>query len=426
LGVNNLERQEPGQQLLIGKLAALTREFPYSCLLLSNGYPGSSSELLAGFSSIADLEEKEPENCFNRLEKLPSGTFRFGHFSYELKCEVENLPADPHQLSGFSASCFFTPEHLLKLATAPGSVAEAGPATFDLILRTAPALPGPPTEKITIQAKTSREEYLRQSKKLLEHIHRGDIYEINYCIGFYAENVKLDPPSLFLRLNELGGAPFSALYRNRDSWLICASPERFLAKKGTRIFSQPIKGTRPRGATAEEDRAQALSLASDPKEQSENVMIVDLVRNDLSKIARRGTVKVDELFGIHSFRTVHQMISTVSAELRDDISAAKAIRAAFPMGSMTGAPKLRAMELAAEAEQMPRGLYSGAVGYFTPDGDFDFNVVIRSILYNAATGYLSFMVGSALTAAADPEKEYEECLVKARALFRALGVKWKE
>jgi len=274
--------------------------------------------------------------------------------------------------------------------------------------------------RIHMQARTSREEYISNAKKLIEHIHCGDIYEVNYCIEFFAENVSVDPSSLFLKLNELTQAPFSCLYKNGEHWLICASPERFLHKKGSCIISQPIKGTRARGKTFEEDEKLKMELFLDEKERSENVMIVDLVRNDLSKSAKKNSVKVEELFGIHSFKSVHQMISTVRAELRNDVHPVDAIRNAFPMGSMTGAPKIKAMELIDEFENVKRGLYSGAVGYFTPDLDFDFNVVIRSIQYNSKTGYLSFMVGSALTANADPEKEYEECLLKAKTLFESI------
>lgn len=407
---------------LAEQLVQATVNYPYACILLSNSQAGSEKQVLAGYASAAALDEKEPGKSFGQLRSLldRSPGWYFGHLAYELKNETEDLASTRSELHGFGAMRFFSPELLVQLDD-KGEMAISPPGAA-LPEKNQPE-PFPVLKnKPVIRQQTSREAYLATARKLMAHIHRGDIYEINYCIGFYADNVTLDPPALFLRLNKLAGAPFSALYRNGDSWLICASPERFLQKKGNCIISQPIKGTRPRGKNEAEDRALADELKSDPKEQSENVMIVDLVRNDLSKVAKRGSVKVDELFGIHSFKTVHQMISTVSAELREDVHPADAVKAAFPMGSMTGAPKVRAMQLAEEHEQMRRGLYSGAVGYFTPEGDFDFNVVIRSIIYNAATGYLSLMVGSALTAAADPEKEYEECLLKARSLFDALGV----
>jgi para-aminobenzoate synthetase component 1 len=209
-------------------------------------------------------------------------------------------------------------------------------------------------------------------------------------------------------------------FKNNDQFLISASPERFLKKEGVNIISQPIKGTAKRSTSIEDDEILKSNLIQDPKERSENVMIVDLVRNDLSRIAKKGSVKVEELCGIYSFKQVHHLISTIKAELKPNISPVEAIKATFPMGSMTGAPKISAMQIIESLEFTKRGLYSGAVGYFTPDGDFDFNVVIRSILYNAAKSYISFSVGSAITAKSDPENEYQECMVKAKAMRNVL------
>jgi para-aminobenzoate synthetase component 1 len=205
-----------------------------------------------------------------------------------------------------------------------------------------------------------------------------------------------------------------------EQFLLSASPERFIKKVGKKIISQPIKGTARRGANEEEDKQIKHHLFNDPKERAENIMIVDLVRNDLSRTADKGSVIVEELCGIYTFPQVHQMISTVVSELREDVHFIEAIRQCFPMGSMTGAPKVRAMKLIEKYESTKRGLFSGAVGYITPEGDFDFNVVIRSILYNARNHYLSFMVGGAITMQAEAEKEYEECMLKAKAIMRVL------
>ena len=191
-------------------------------------------------------------------------------------------------------------------------------------------------------------------------------------------------------------------------------------------MSQPIKGTSPRSENPFQDKANIEYLKHSLKERSENIMITDLVRNDLSKVATRGSVKVDELCGVYSFRQVHQMISTISAEMRPDKNWIDTVKATFPMGSMTGAPKVRAMQLIEKYEATKRGLYSGSVGYVSPDGDFDFNVVIRSILFNRKKGHLSYMVGSAITALANPEQEYEECLVKAAAIREVLQNELKE
>lgn len=271
-----------------------------------------------------------------------------------------------------------------------------------------------------IKARTSKETYISNVKRLQDHIHRGDIYEINYCIEFFAEHVELDPFLVFGEFASISEAPFSFYAQINNLHILCASPERFLKKTALRLISQPIKGTRRRSKDPVEDQRLAYDLKNDPKERTENVMIVDLVRNDLSRIARKASVHVDELFGVYSFRQVHQMISTVSCNLRtEDLN--EILKATFPMGSMTGAPKIRAMELSDQYEDFNRGLYSGSAGILNQNGDFDLNVMIRSIFYDETTKYLSFSVGSAITAFADPLKEYEECLVKAKAMFLALG-----
>jgi para-aminobenzoate synthetase component I len=243
---------------------------------------------------------------------------------------------------------------------------------------------------------------------------------VNLCQEFFAENTLLDPLAVFERLNALAEAPFSAFLRWQRRYLLSASPERFLKKTGRRVVSQPIKGTRRRGKNAEEDEHIRRELAASEKDRAENVMIVDLVRNDLSRHCLPGSVRADELFGIYTFPTVHQMISTVSGALPPGADGLRLLRDAFPMGSMTGAPKVMAMQLIEQYERSRRGLYSGALGYFDPDGDFDFNVVIRSVLYNAESGYVSASVGGAIVYDSDPEQEYEECMLKAEAMIASL------
>jgi para-aminobenzoate synthetase component 1 len=257
---------------------------------------------------------------------------------------------------------------------------------------------------------------------LKEHIQQGNIYEVNFCQEYYAENVDI-PFELdaYFKLNQLTLAPNSAFMQWDEYMVLCGSPERFLKKGGTRLTSQPIKGTAARGENEQEDEANKKALFSDKKERSENIMIVDLVRNDLSRIAEPNSVQVDELCGIYTFETVHQMISTVSCEVKKDIQLTDILKATFPMGSMTGTPKLRAMELIEETESFKRGLYSGSIGYITPDGDFDLNVVIRSFLYNKNEKYLSCSVGSAITIKSDPEKEYEECQIKVKRLMDGMN-----
>ncbi|MFM1931986.1 MAG: hypothetical protein RL226_1289, partial [Bacteroidota bacterium] len=274
---------------------------------------------------------------------------------------------------------------------------------------------------VTMRPQTGHEEYLRQFNKIQDHIHRGDIYELNYCISFHAQGAAIDPRSVYARLRSRTEAPFSAFVQLGDRYLLCASPERYIQRKGNRVISQPIKGTAKRSIDPEEDQRIAESLRNNQKERSENIMITDLVRNDLSKSAIPGTVEVDELCGIYSFRTVHQMISTISAQFEEDVDAVQLLGDTFPMGSMTGAPKVRAMEIIDLVENHARGLYSGSVGYIEPNGNFDFNVVIRSLLYNSKTQYLSAQVGSAITSGSEGEAEYKECLLKAEALLKALN-----
>ncbi len=275
---------------------------------------------------------------------------------------------------------------------------------------------------VKLNHQVSHKEYLEAIEKVLWHIQRGDIYELNYCMEFFAQDVQLSPQLVYQRLKEISPTPFSAYMKLHDKYLMCASPERYLKKCGTKVISQPIKGTSSRDNNPIIDRANKTYLENSEKEQAENIMIADLVRNDLSRIATRGSVHPEELCGIYSFKQVHQMISTISAQLPTDFHWVDAIKATFPMGSMTGAPKISAMQLIEEYEMTKRGLYSGAIGYVSPEGDFDFNVVIRSVLYNQKKSCLSYMVGGAITNQSDPQKEYEECLLKASAIMKVFKI----
>lgn len=267
----------------------------------------------------------------------------------------------------------------------------------------------------------SKDQYIDKVEEMLRHIHRGDIYEANFCQEFFVEGVTIDPVEVFTKLNEISLPPFAVFLKLENHYLLSASPERYMKKSGEKILSQPIKGTARRSQDPKEDEEIAVTLAQDDKERSENIMIVDLVRNDLSKIARKGSVIVEELCKVYTFKQVHQMISTISAGLEKGIPPVEVLRSTFPMGSMTGAPKISAMKIIEELEETKRGLYSGAVGYFSPEGDFDFNVVIRSILYNSENKYVSFSVGGAITSRSVPEKEYQECRLKAEAMRLALN-----
>ncbi len=350
----------------------------------------------------------------------------FGHLGYDLKNEIEQLSSGHPDGVQFPELFFFEPEIIIRLTTREmtiegddaGEIFQAIGKSFSRSLHT------PVTN---IRQRFSRDEYITVIQQLQQRILRGDCYEINFCQEFFADDADIDPVIIYKRLSTVSPNPFSALYRVHDQWLISASPERFLKKQGTHILSQPIKGTSKRVLNNEEkDKHHKEELQHSAKDRSENVMVVDLVRNDLARVCKKGTVQVDELYGIYSFPQVHQMISTVSGELDGTKSFYDIIKATFPMGSMTGAPKKRVMELIEKYERTKRGLFSGAVGYISPGGDFDFNVVIRSILYNAATKYLSFQAGSGITFYSDPEKEWDECLLKSGAIKKVLEEKSDE
>ena len=363
-------------------------------------------------------------NALEKLQEFISADRRwlFGHLGYDLKNEIENVHSSNLDKVQFPDLYFFQPEILIKFdgkqMFIKSSNRDAG-EIYDEILRAgdpSPVIPGP----INIQSRIGKQEYISIIQKLKRNILRGDCYEINFCQEFFAEDVIIDPVDVYKKLSAVSPNPFSGFYKLANKYLLCASPERFLKKKGNKLISQPIKGTSKRDRDKVEDDEFKEELRQSAKDRSENVMVVDLIRNDLSKICLEGTVKVDELYGVYSFPQVHQMISTISGELKPDISFREIIKATFPMGSMTGAPKKRVLELIEQYEKTKRGIFSGAIGYITPEGDFDFNVVIRSIMYNANNSYLSFQTGSGITFYSEADKEWEECLLKAEAIREVL------
>lgn len=370
--------------------------------------------------------------AFEKLQEYQDTTkdWIFGYLSYDLKNDVEDLESSNFDGLQFPELFFFQPKKLFfirenklemhYLRMVDDEIDDDLEQIFQKGHFQDEFFSGE-KRHVKVQPRISREVYLLKVREMMDHIQRGDIYEANFCQEFFAEDADFDPVQKFLALNAISEPPFATYLKNHEQYLLSASPERYLQKKGDQLTSQPIKGTAPRDlSNPENDKKLAIQLESDPKERSENVMIVDLVRNDLSKTAKRGSVEVTELCKVYSFPQVHQMISTVKATLEEKIPPVEVLRTTFPMGSMTGAPKISAMEIIESLEETKRGLYSGAVGYFDPAGDFDFNVVIRSILYNASKKYVSFSVGGAITARSEPEKEYQECLVKAAALKKVL------
>ena len=383
----------------------------FECLL-GVGIENSLSAVAgSAFKSLKDL-------CSNENDE-----WLFGHFAFDLKNETERLSSGNFDGIEFPDLFFFVPKVVIQLDDTSVTITLEGDASevLNSILSCPKYILASAEQQVEVQSRIPKNEYISTVEKLKQHILHGDCYEINFCQEFFAEDVVLDPLIIYDRLSKISPNPFSALYKLEDKYCCCASPERYLKKTGNRIFSQPIKGTSKRDHEHRKaDEESREYLLHSKKEKSENVMVVDLVRNDLSRVCIPGSVRVDELFGLYSFPQVHQMISTISGELRTETDPVEVIRKTFPMGSMTGAPKLRVLELIEQYEQTRRGLFSGAIGYFKPLGngqtDFDFNVVIRSIMYNAGKKYLSFQTGSGITFYCDAEKEYEECLLKAAAI----------
>lgn len=361
--------------------------------------------------------------AFDALEKFRDQNPGWinGFLTYDLKNEIEDLASGKIDGLHFPELYFFAPEHLLVVKGDEAEIISNKSQQVLEEINSLKVIQNDPSGPVQLKARFSKEEYIDAVVKIKEHISRGDIYVTNFCQEFYAENTVIDPLSIFTKLNSISPNPFSSFFKLKDKYALCASPERFLAKRGKQLISQPIKGTSKRYADPQKDELSKQKLKDLTKELQENVMIVDLVRNDLTKSAKQGTVNTEELFGIYSFSQVHQMISTVVCEKSEGVSDVQAIKNTFPMGSMTGAPKISAMRLMEQYERTKRGVYSGAIGYFSPDGDFDFNVVIRTLLYNNTEKYLSFQAGSAITYHADPEQEYEECLLKAQAILEVLG-----
>ncbi len=377
--------------------------------------------------SASDVVECSDSNCLEKatdfLEKHAQD-YRFGFLSYDLKNEIEKLSSCNKDRIQFPMIGFFVPRYVVewdekgKLIYLKG---EENKYSKDFIANFISQKDIQPNNKVKLIPGLSKEEYISKIEKLQDEIQYGNIYEVTYCQEFYAEKSEIDPLPTYFALNRATKASFSCFLEWEGRYLLSASPERFLKREGNRLITQPIKGTAKRGANTVEDEKLKTELLASEKERAENVMIVDLVRNDLSRIAERNSVQVDELFGVYTFETVHQLISTVSATIDEKVTVLEILKSLFPMGSMTGAPKISAMNLIEKHETFKRGLYSGSVGYFKPNGDFDFNVVIRSILYNAKLQSISCPVGGAITLKSTPEDEYEECMIKVKALKEVLN-----
>ncbi len=416
--------------VLKDQLLNWSQQFEHVVWLDSNCYPQrhTNAEAILAVGAIKILK-KDYLNAFEELDRLQQLTkdWLFGYLGYDLKNDIERLHSNNIDDLGFPDLYFFQPQKVIVLSKKEVAFHYLNKDAFEIKLDLETIRIFKTTNKnqknlnLKIQSRVTKTAYLKRGQEFLNHIHKGDIYEANFCQEFFAKNAIIAPLDIYKDLNNISKPPFAAFFKLKDLYSICASPERYLKKEGNTLISQPIKGTAKRHKRESKDADAASHLLLSEKERAENVMIVDLVRNDLSKTATKGSVTVTELYQLYTFKQVHQLISTITSELKENISPVQVIKSTFPMGSMTGAPKISAMRIIEENEASKRGLYSGTIGYFTPEGDFDFNVVIRSILYNQTKKVVSFSVGSAITTQSKLEDEYEECLVKADAMRKVLS-----
>lgn len=367
-------------------------------------------------------EDKDPDFLSDLDRFIGKGEWVVGGLAYDVKNRLEHLHSQQPDYFGAPDVFFFKPSLLFLLKGQTLTIWCEGSAdvVFRELCSATPSQGQGVVMKQPMQPLVTREAYLERVAAIQEHILDGDVYELNYCQAFIGEADISDPCGLFFHIAGQHQAPFSCYVRHDAFHLLSASPERFLCRRGGRVIAQPIKGTRRRGADAEQDRILREELIHSEKDRAENVMIVDLMRNDLSRFCRAGSVKVDELFGIYTFAKVIHMISTISGEVKGPVSFGEIVRCAFPMGSMTGAPKVRSMQLIDEYECFRRSWFSGAFGYIAPSGDFDFNVVIRSLLYNDSTNTLLAPVGGAIVYDSDPNDEYAETLVKIQPVLNLI------
>ncbi|MFN8436509.1 MAG: anthranilate synthase component I family protein [Cytophagales bacterium] len=388
-------------------------ELNYSHCVAFNNYSGLYTD---GFN--VSIHASNYPLIFESPDSIPNDKFLVGILSYDYKNHIEPLHSKHTSSINFPDFGFFEPElsivfkgeEIEILAVNSSEILEKiKDFVFEEIKN---------TTHIFLNEHTTKELYINTLNKIKSEIHLGNVYEMNYCILFETSEIHIDPITIFKNLSTNSPTPFLCFVKFDTNFLLCASPERFLKKQDKKLISQPIKGTK---SVVENTQQEVFSLQSNLKEQNENVMIVDLVRNDLSKIAKAGTVKVDELFGVYKFGNLYQMISTISAEIDNHVTFKDIVDATFPMGSMTGAPKLKTMELTEKYENFKRNIYAGSVGYIEPNGNFDFNVVIRSIFWNADNCKISFAVGSGITAMSNPEQEYDECLLKAEKILKVLN-----
>lgn len=359
---------------------------------------------------------------FNQFEDKHQKDYIFGYVGYDAKNELlPNCSSKNKDIHQFPDSVFFTCKHVV-IKRENELLYYGTNQNYALFLKLSTfSVPKNDNQtQVDLDSSIKKQDYIQNVELLKSKIQNGDIYEANYCIQFYKKDTEVDGLQTYLKLRKNTKAPFSTYFKYNHIEVMSASPERFYKKDKLTILSQPIKGTAPRGNNEEDDKINKISLKNNPKEISENIMIVDLVRNDMSKLPNVKSVKTLELCKLYSFDTVHQLISTVKAEVKEDINASYIFKNLFPMGSMTGAPKISACQIIDEIESFKRSVYSGTIGYISPNNHQDFNVVIRSVLYNSNNKTVSVSVGGAITIKSVPEMEYDECLLKLKAISQSI------
>jgi len=407
------------------KLYSWANEYPFACVLDGNGFevPFGSS-----FKKIAAVGSKEHKwadgRFFSSFSEIQKEKSVFGFLSYDLKNETEKLYSENPDPLQFPQALFFEPSAIIEEKNGEIEITASDPdLVFDQILNQKAFIPKL-LDNISFSNAITKAEYFKSIESIKNLISDGLIYEINYC-QFFESGQAFCGLSAFVTLKEIMPMPFSGWFKGKEFEIASASPERFLKKTSSKLLSQPMKGTAKRGLNSKEDQKQIESLLNSEKERAENLMIVDLVRNDLARVSDPGSTKVEELFGIYPFPTVFQMVSTVSSQLRKNKNWLDAISGSFPMGSMTGAPKIEVMKQIESLEIRKRGAFSGAMGHVNANEDFDFNVLIRSVFINHKVQKAGFGVGSAITIDSDADEEWQECKNKAGGLLKIFNNTWE-
>lgn len=402
-------------EIFQSKLLHWADQFSTFCYLDSN----QCADRYGRFDFLIGVDALE-HYTMEDLEDIYREIFLMGYFGY---ISDSSIPYSLNEFIPFEKSYFFRPRYIIygyegrvyfnrNYSEMMEIVSQIETITVTFPKNTAP---------LQFQHITTQEEYLNNVKTIQHKIRKGYFYQLNYCIELQAENVLLHPIASYIQTNKETKAPMSALLKMGEKYVLSYSPERYMTKRQDTMIAQPMKGTARRNLSDTIlDEEIKLTLENDPKERAENTMIVDLIRHDMTPYTAVGSIQVDELCQVYSYPAVHQMISTISARLIDDMDTIPALLCTLPAGSMTGAPKKEVISHISEVENFCRNIYSGNIGYIDTEGDYDFNVVIRTLEYDAHTHRASIHVGSAITLQSIPEQEYEECLLKADSILQHL------